>query len=189
MRKVIIGFIAGVLFATAGTAMADTVIKKVSATIRGDYSLELDGETVQLKNDPLVYNGSSYLPLREVAEIVDTEVSFDDGVISLTTTTETTEPTIPSEDEEDGGVPLTLEQYKSKLNSLEGYASWATLQLKMLNESLRRSDAGEVVLTAEEYETKKTYILDIQAKLAETEQQIADLKAAYPQYAELEAAQ
>lgn len=85
MKKIIIGFIAGVIFATAGTAMAQTAIEKITAYVRTDFSVELDGQKVELKNAPLAYNGSSYLPVREVSEMLGKEVDFEDGVIKLDT--------------------------------------------------------------------------------------------------------
>lgn len=88
MKKVIIGFIAGVLFATAGTAMAQTVIEKVTASIRTDYSVEVDGQKVVLSKAPLVYKGSSYLPIKEMSQIMGKDAEFDNGVIKIYAPTE-----------------------------------------------------------------------------------------------------
>lgn len=85
MKKVIAGFIAGMIFATAGTALAQTAIEKITASVRTDYSVEVDGKKVELTNAPLAYNGSSYLPVREVSEMLGKEVDFKDGVIKLST--------------------------------------------------------------------------------------------------------
>ncbi|REK69348.1 stalk domain-containing protein [Paenibacillus paeoniae] len=85
MKKIIAGFIAGMIFATAGTALAQTAIEKITASVRTDYSVEVDGKKVTLTNSPLAYNGSSYLPVREVSEMLGKEVDFKDGVIKLTT--------------------------------------------------------------------------------------------------------
>lgn len=85
MKKVVIGFIAGAMFATVGTVSANTVIEKIKASVRSDYSVELDGEKVNLKNPPLAYNGSSYLPVKEITQLLGKEVDFKDGVIKINT--------------------------------------------------------------------------------------------------------
>lgn len=85
MKRYVIGFLAGALFATVGTATASGVLERVTATVRTDYTVELDGKQVTLVNSPLAYNGASYLPVREVSEMLDKEVDFKDGVIILET--------------------------------------------------------------------------------------------------------
>lgn len=94
IKYLLIGLISGVLLATAGTAAAQTIIEKVTASVRNDFTVELDGEKVQLKNAPLAYKGASYLPVRDVAELVGKDVDFDNGIIKIETTIET-----PKEDE------------------------------------------------------------------------------------------
>lgn len=95
IKYLLIGLISGVLIATAGTAAAQAVIEKITASVRTDYSVQLDGKKVELKNAPLAYNGASYLPVREVAELVGKEVDFDNGIIKL----ETPKAETPKEDE------------------------------------------------------------------------------------------
>lgn len=40
IKKMIITFVAGAMFATAGTAVATSVIERVTASVRTDYSVE-----------------------------------------------------------------------------------------------------------------------------------------------------
>lgn len=90
LKYLLIGFAAGTLLATAGTSIAAPVLEKVTATIRADFGLEIDGESVQLKNAPLAYNGASYLPVRELSELLGKDVDFDNDTILLTTKEEET---------------------------------------------------------------------------------------------------
>lgn len=83
IKYLTIGLVVGVLFATAGSSFAASIIERVTASVRTDFSIELDGERVQLKNAPLAYNGASYLPVREIAELIGKEVDFEDNVIKL----------------------------------------------------------------------------------------------------------
>lgn len=85
MKKVAFGFIIGAIFATAGTTMAAPVIEKITASVRSDYSVQIDGKKAEMINAPLTYNGSSYLPVKEMAELLGKEVNFKDGVIKLDT--------------------------------------------------------------------------------------------------------
>lgn len=84
IKYLTIGLIAGALLATAGTSLAAPLIEKVTASLRLDYKVELDGQTVELQNAPLIYNGASYLPVREVGELVGKDVAFENGTIKLT---------------------------------------------------------------------------------------------------------
>jgi len=85
MKKLFIGIILGALLATAVPAAAEEINKRITATVRADYTVELDGKKVELNNHPLAYDGSSYLPVREVANLLGKDVDFKDGVIKLNT--------------------------------------------------------------------------------------------------------
>jgi hypothetical protein len=85
IKYLLIGLVAGVLLATTGTSFAADAIKKVTASIRTDYIVELDGKTLPLLNDPLAYDGKSYLPVRELSEILGKNVDFNNNTIILTT--------------------------------------------------------------------------------------------------------
>lgn len=84
IKYLTIGLIAGALLATAGTSLAAPLIEKVTASLRPDYKIEVDGKSVELENPPLIYDGSSYLPVREVGSIIGKDVVFEDGTIKLT---------------------------------------------------------------------------------------------------------
>lgn len=116
MKKVIIAFVAGALFATAGTAAATTVIERVTASVRTDYSVEIDGKKADLKNSPLAYNGSSYLPVKEISELLGKEVGFDNGVIKIETpeVVETSQPEETPVPTDNVSVPSIDELQKAK---------------------------------------------------------------------------
>lgn len=85
LKYLLIGLIVGTILATAGTSLAAPTLEKVTATIRADFGLKIDGESVQLENAPLAYNGTSYLPVRELSTLLGKEVDFKDGTITLST--------------------------------------------------------------------------------------------------------
>lgn len=77
LRLLIIGLIAGALLATAGTSLASDLYEKITATKRADYKVELDGKRVELKNAPIVYDGSTYIPLRELSNVIGVGVEWN----------------------------------------------------------------------------------------------------------------
>lgn len=166
MKKVIIGFIAGAVFATAGTAAANTIIEKVTASIRTDYSVELDGKKLDLEKSPIAYKGSSYLPLKELGEIFEKEVSFDDGVIKLKSKGDG--PLVDLDN-------LTKEQYEEKLEILEG-------DLRRAQGSLDLHDFVIKTSSEEHKEEHIKYRVTYEKQVEEAEKAINDLKEMYPQY-------
>lgn len=148
MKKVIIGFVAGVVCATAGTAAASTAIQKITASVRSDFNVELDGVKVDLKNDPLAYNGSSYLPVKEISELLGKEVNFKDGVIQITT-------------------PV-----KKITNVSEMSLSRVEIEIKMTRNAIDLADWDIKTSAAKGEDTT-----EMEAKKAEFEQRLAELEA------------
>ncbi|MDQ6418667.1 hypothetical protein RB620_04370 [Paenibacillus sp. LHD-117] len=169
MKKVVISFIAGAIFATAGSAAA-SVIEKITASVRTDYSVEVDGQKVDLENAPIAYQGSAYIAVREISNVIGKEVEFENGVIKIST------PEIIEE--------LTAEQYLVKLNSLNWFKDSYVRKIDLIKEAIRRADNGEFKPSEADYQEYEASLSEYQKLLIDVEQEIADLKAAYPQYAE-----
>lgn len=74
MKKLMIGIIAGFVLGSAATlhAAGETVQAVIAA-----LKFRVNGAEVPLKNNPLVVNGTSYLPVREVAELLGYKVEYD----------------------------------------------------------------------------------------------------------------
>lgn len=84
MRKYLIGFLAGILIAISGVAAADTV-SMIGKKIQSEAIVTLDGEEI---GTALIVDGTSYPPLRTVAEAVGVGVGWEKGVVKLETQTE-----------------------------------------------------------------------------------------------------
>ncbi len=93
MKREIKGFIAGVittavLSAGAFTALGEPVEKTITAIYNG-IKIYVDGNQIQTKDalgnevKPFVYNGSTYLPLRAIAEALGKEVIWEEPTNSV----------------------------------------------------------------------------------------------------------
>lgn len=85
MKKFIAGLIFGLIIATSVVGLANSEITAKFTS----FNLVIDGETKQLETQPLVYNGTSYLPLRELSNLVGYDVTYkaDSKTIELTKST------------------------------------------------------------------------------------------------------
>lgn len=81
MKKAIIGLVAGMLIGSAGMAAAATT-QTVQAAI-AKFTFSVDGQKQTLKNDPLVYKGTTYLPVREVAEMTGYGLEYNNTEKSI----------------------------------------------------------------------------------------------------------
>ncbi|WP_379135955.1 stalk domain-containing protein [Paenibacillus sp. sgz500958] len=81
MKKYIIGLLAGILIGSAGMTAAATN-STVQATI-AKFTFSINGEKQILKGDPLVYKGTTYLPVREVALMTGYDLEFDSKAKSI----------------------------------------------------------------------------------------------------------
>lgn len=175
MKKITLGIIIGILLATAIPAAAEEINKKVTATVRGDFSVEVDGESVALQNFPLAYNGNSYLPVRELATLLGKEVDFKDGVIKLDSPITSVEVEITSQSEFDAAIAKYEEEIIRSSKLLSGIISDIAGIKEQLADNPKTLNEALAVLNSKkaEYESIK----------AEAAQAIADLKAKYPEYA------
>ncbi|RED85188.1 stalk domain-containing protein [Cohnella phaseoli] len=81
----IIGFLCGaVIFSATSVFAAETILKATQVS----FPIFKDGKKASLDNKPVVINGSTYLPLRELAEVLDVDVAWknDTKEIYLSTT-------------------------------------------------------------------------------------------------------
>ncbi|WP_336774313.1 hypothetical protein [Paenibacillus sp. MMO-58] len=73
-KKLIISFI--ILFFFTTPASASNKLKEIKAYVDPDVSVALNGQLVVSK--PIIYNNSTYVPLREVATAFDAELLYAD---------------------------------------------------------------------------------------------------------------
>ncbi|MDO3681399.1 stalk domain-containing protein [Paenibacillus ehimensis] len=76
MKKLIISLSVGMLLGSAATALAASN-ETVQATF-AKFVFKVNGQEKELKTTPLVVDGTSYLPVREVAGLLGYELKYDE---------------------------------------------------------------------------------------------------------------
>ena len=77
---------------TSGAKGSLTAAKNVSATLRGDFTVAIDGVTQRFTDGygntlyPLLYDGTTYLPLRAIGQIMGKNVSWNANTNTVTLT-------------------------------------------------------------------------------------------------------
>jgi len=75
MRKFIVGTLFGLLLSLSVTVYAEEAKTLVGRTIEGTFPVFLNGK--KLSNEAIVIDGTSYLPVREIAEMLALAVKFN----------------------------------------------------------------------------------------------------------------
>lgn len=78
MKKFILGIIVGMAIMVTGSVFADGSLKKIEAYLRPSLPITLNGENVTLENPPVMYDGSTYLRLRDIADITGLGVNWNE---------------------------------------------------------------------------------------------------------------
>lgn len=75
MRKFVSGLVIGILL-TSTLVFSFANIDEIKAVF-GNFNFVINGEKVSLQTQPIVVNGSTYLPVREIAKLLGYEVDYD----------------------------------------------------------------------------------------------------------------
>jgi hypothetical protein len=65
---------------------ADDGLKQVTAYLRPDFQLIVDGKPTALKDPPLIYENDSYLPVRELGTLLGAGIEWQEGTKSIVVT-------------------------------------------------------------------------------------------------------
>lgn len=77
----VLGTLMGTCF-TAGVYAQD-VLQRVDAYLRNDFKVVVNGQEVKLANPPLIYNNSSYLPVKELGTYLGAVVNWKDSTKTI----------------------------------------------------------------------------------------------------------
>jgi len=110
-RMLIIGLIAGVMLTISATAFAAGGISKIEAYLREGFTFKVNGQAATLQNTPIVYNDTSYMPVRELAGMLGYDVGFEDNTITLDA--KMSDETIQTQGVEDMSETVVTEEWLS----------------------------------------------------------------------------
>lgn len=79
MKKFIAGMICGATLMLTTSVFADGAYDQITAYLDHSIKVEIDGKKVELANTPVNYDGSTYLPVRELAGAVGLTVDWDEA--------------------------------------------------------------------------------------------------------------
>ena len=81
MKKILKYFVVGVIILTllAGTAIGETITKTIEV-VYNTVNITVNGTKIEADN--ILYNGTTYVPLRAVAEVLDKEVGWDQNTLT-----------------------------------------------------------------------------------------------------------
>ena len=135
--------------ATAGTPDAAAKVKNISVDIRTDFTIVADGTTQVFKDAagkrvyPMLYNGSTYLPLRAVGGLMGKTVDWDGATQTVTLTTPNGGGDLVTDaDSFSGGTGLiTLEEAKAVALK---HAKLTADQVTFVKQKLEREDGRQV---------------------------------------------
>jgi hypothetical protein len=80
-KVAIVGTLMGTCFGAG--VYAQDVLQRVDAYLRSDYKVVVNGQAVQLANPPLIYNNSSYLPVKELAGHLGAVVNWQESTKTI----------------------------------------------------------------------------------------------------------
>lgn len=76
-----IGLIIGVLLTMTTPVLAESIVKQIDV-IFNNVNVNVNGE--ELEADNILYNGTTYIPIRDVAEILDKDVIWNQETMTVT---------------------------------------------------------------------------------------------------------
>lgn len=77
MKKVVLGFVLGIITSMAFTAFA--VNSDVFTAQKAAFEVYVEGEKFESENPPLVVEGRTYLPLKTTGEVLGVEVNWNEA--------------------------------------------------------------------------------------------------------------
>ena len=101
-------FVAGAVVATIAvggvtTAFARSGNFSIPVTFR-NISIKIDGDTLITDKEPFIYDDTTYLPIRAVAEAVDKEVSWDDSTNTVSLKSSKSSSSSKNDKDDDDGI-------------------------------------------------------------------------------------
>lgn len=169
MKKYIVGFLAGTVFAVSATAFADTIPSLIGKKVQAQYTVEVNGKVLKT----VVVDGSNYAPVRALGEAVGYEAASEGKKVVLSEVKAVDEiKTLPSSS-------YTKEQFETEISYYENLIKGNEEALERIKKSI---SSGKY--TGDELKYLQTNLEKGEKNLASDKDRLAELQA---QLAELQA--
>jgi len=157
MKKILLGFIIGVLVTFPLYALANTV-SLIGKTVDSEVPVKLDGKYLGTK--AIAIQGTSYLPVRSLTEAIGYNVQYDGGKkeIIVSSPIEPTNPTNPANPD------TSVEEWQNSLEYINGQIQF--IEGEILSHKMAIST-----------ESDPTRLAELNQKVRELEEELARLKA------------
>lgn len=156
MRKYIVGALFGLLLAIPLTTFGEQISSIVGKQVKGEHPVIVDGK--HLSKNAISIDGTTYAPLRAVADAVGYDIAFTNNSVILSSPTKegdlvdtTSTPTTLAEPS-----PFTLKDIEFSINRLKSSIEFAKDNIAKF-ETAGSTDAVE---------EQKKYLADCEAELA-----------------------
>jgi hypothetical protein len=148
MKKLLFVFIAVLSLLIASQGFAQTVLQKITVALN-TVNLEVNGEKVGTDN--ILYKGTTYVPLRSAAEMLDKEVTWDQ---------ETMTAGINDPEFEPSPLTQTINGVKVKINKVTQDADSLKVYVTYINKSNEEAMTGDSLAKIVSAGTQYTYESD-----------------------------
>lgn len=127
MKKFVSGLIVGLLLTTTVFASSEQI-----QAVFSDFNFKVNGQVQKVETKPLVYKGTSYLPVRELATLLDYDVDYDTNTrtIELSSKTEIETDIIKENTPVSNEEEIDMDEYISILNLDEYEIIWASVDVR-----------------------------------------------------------
>lgn len=171
MKKIVVGVIIGFVLAFAASAYADEIESLIGKKIEGEFPVTINGQRLDKK--AIVIDGTSYLPVRAIADAVYQNVYFDaDLGITLTSKGELSLPEVQPGTEPAASKDDQISDVRTQIKEIEGRIVAIENSKKRLIEAAKLAGTGDPDFTISDAK-----ISDLQAQKADLEAQLAALEA------------
>jgi hypothetical protein len=94
MKKFISGLIVGICVSAVSSVFAASPLQSISALLNNNLIIKIDGKEANLSDPIITYNNKTYLPLRDIANILNLNTNYSSGVVEITKKTEPVQSSI-----------------------------------------------------------------------------------------------
>lgn len=173
MKKYIIGTIFGFVLATSVGASAQGVTKVIGEVIDGSFSVKVNG--VELSDQAIVVQGTSYLPVRAFGDAAGYDIKFNPEMgIELTkkdvVTSAPVDPTVVTPQPTPTPSKLTNEDIQNKIDYYHNLIWTAKVNISAFDDNLKNHPSDK----DDEF---RSISADLKTKITQYEAQIAALQA------------